>query len=58
MDDDERQALGTIFWDPFGWAVSLDEHRQYPDYGEWDWTARTNNSGLLALHLDRAWPSI
>jgi hypothetical protein len=46
--DDEREAYGPLFYTDDGWLVDLREYRQYPIYGEWDWLARTNNSGVIA----------
>lgn len=36
----------SLFWAPDGWCVDLREDRNYPLYGEWDWVARTNNTGI------------
>lgn len=42
----DREADGPLFWTDDGWLVDLREYLLYPIYGEWDWLARTNNSGV------------
>jgi hypothetical protein len=36
----------NLFWTDDGWCVDLREHRNYPVYGEGDWTLRTDNAGI------------
>lgn len=48
LADKAEEPKTLLFWDPTGWCVDLREDRSYPVYGEWDWVARTNNTGMEA----------
>lgn len=41
----------NLFWTDDGWLVDLREHRNYPVYGEGDWTLRADNAGIGYVRL-------